>query len=55
MPTLEAAFPLTMQAERANFLNLLIIDDERPVGEACREVARSLGSNDVGSDSAEHG
>jgi two-component system response regulator HydG len=29
--------------EPANFLNLLIVDDERSVREACREVAHSLG------------
>ena len=33
----------TPQMEPANFLNLLIVDDERSVREACREVAHSLG------------
>jgi two-component system response regulator HydG len=41
--------------ERANFLNLVIIDDERSVSEACREVAQSLGFNAYVADSAEHG
>src|SRR5260370_23426566 len=31
------------QIEGANFLNLLIVDDDRTIGEACREVAQSLG------------
>jgi len=31
------------QVEGANFLNLLIVDDERAIREACREVAQSLG------------
>ncbi len=31
------------QIEPANFLNLLIVDDERSIREACREVAQSLG------------
>ena len=33
------------QIEGANFLNLLIVDDDRAVREACREVAQSLGFN----------
>ena len=43
------------QIEAANFLNLLIIDDERSIREACREVAQSLGFNAFVADSAEHG
>lgn len=54
MATAEATLPPTMQIEGANFLNLLIIDDERAVREACREVAQSLGFNAFVADSAEH-
>jgi DNA-binding NtrC family response regulator len=42
------------QIEGANFLNLMIVDDERAVREVCREVAQSLGFNPVVADSAEH-
>ena len=42
------------QLEPANFLNLLIVDDERSVREACREVAMSLGFATLVADSAEH-
>jgi DNA-binding NtrC family response regulator len=45
------AVPQTMAA---NFLNLLIVDDERSIREACREVAMSLGFNAHVADSAEH-
>src|SRR5271155_2601701 len=45
----------TPQILAANFLNLLIIDDERSIREACREVAQSLGFNAFVADSAEHG
>ena len=38
----------------ANFLNLIIVDDERAIREVCREVAQSLGFNTVVADSAEH-
>jgi two-component system response regulator HydG len=55
MATLEYPLPITTQVERANFLNLVIIDDERSVREACREVAQSLGFNAFVADSAEHG
>src|SRR2546421_8752874 len=44
----------TPQIEAANFLNLLVIDDERSIREACREVAQSLGYTAVSADSAEH-
>ncbi|MGA2858011.1 MAG: sigma-54 dependent transcriptional regulator [Candidatus Sulfotelmatobacter sp.] len=44
----------TPQLEPANFLNLLIVDDERSVREACREVAMSLGFAALVADSAEH-
>ncbi len=43
----------TPQFEPANFLNLLIIDDERAIREACREVAQSLGYTTHIADSAE--
>jgi DNA-binding NtrC family response regulator len=42
------------QIEGANFLNLMIVDDERAVREVCREVAQSLGFNTQVADSAEH-
>jgi DNA-binding NtrC family response regulator len=51
--TAAAAFNLP-QIEGANFLNLMIVDDERAVREVCREVAQSLGFNPVVADSAEH-
>src|SRR5258707_4107208 len=38
----------------ANFLNLLIVDDERSIRDACREVALSLGFTTHVADSAEH-
>jgi len=41
------------QIERANFLNLLIVDDDRAIREACREVAQSLGFNTQIAESAE--
>src|SRR6202142_3988693 len=43
-----------LQIEGANFLNLMIVDDERAIREVCREVAQSLGFNTVVADSAEH-
>ena len=46
--------PVTPQIEPANFLNLLIVDDERSIREACREVAQSLGFSAYVADSAEH-
>jgi two-component system response regulator HydG len=42
------------QIEPANFLNLMIVDDERAIRDVCREVAQSLGFNCVVADSAEH-
>ncbi|HXZ39649.1 MAG TPA: sigma-54 dependent transcriptional regulator [Terriglobales bacterium] len=42
------------ETESTNFLNLLIVDDERSVREACREVARSLGFDGLVAESAEH-
>jgi DNA-binding NtrC family response regulator len=46
--------PPTPQIEAANFLNLLIGDDERSIREACREVAQSLGYAAHVADSVEH-
>jgi len=42
------------QLEASNFLNLLVVDDERSIREACREVAQSLGFTSLVADSAEH-
>jgi DNA-binding NtrC family response regulator len=53
MTTAEATLPLT-QIEGAKLLNLLIVDDERSIREACREVAQSLGFTAFTADSAEH-
>ena len=53
MPTTQAV-ATAAQIEGANFLNLLIVDDERSVREACREVAQSLGFNTFVAESAEH-
>ncbi|HLK33435.1 MAG TPA: sigma-54 dependent transcriptional regulator [Terriglobales bacterium] len=53
MLTAEAA-PAPAQIERANFLNLLIVDDERSIREACKEVGQILGFNSFVADSAEH-
>jgi len=43
------------QIEGANFLNLMIIDDERAIREVCKEVAQAMGFNSCVADSAEHG
>jgi len=53
--TSAAVIPIaaTPQMEPPNFLNLLIVDDERSVREACREVAHSLGFFAQVADSAE--
>jgi len=45
--------PAPPQVEPANFLNLLIVDDERSIREACREIAQSLGFTAYVADSAE--
>jgi DNA-binding NtrC family response regulator len=42
------------QVEGANFLNLIIVDDERAIREALRGVAQSLGFNTLVAESAEH-
>jgi DNA-binding response OmpR family regulator len=44
----------TAQILPANFLNLLIADDERSMREACREVVQSLGFTTFVADLAEH-
>jgi DNA-binding NtrC family response regulator len=55
MMTTAVLSPLaTPQIEPANFLNLLVVDDERSIREACREVAQSLGFTAYAADSAEH-
>ena len=54
MTTAEATVSTIAQIEGANFLNLLIVDDERAIRDACREVAQSLGFNTFTADSAEH-
>lgn len=41
------------QLQPANFLNLLIVDDERAIREACREIAVSLGYSAFVAESAE--
>ena len=54
MTTAEATVSHQPQIEGANFLNLLVVDDERAIREACREVAQSLGFSTSVADSAEH-
>src|SRR6202162_2053886 len=54
MTTAALSAPTPAQIEGANFLNLLIVDDERAIREVCREVAQSLGFNAAVADSAEH-
>ena len=54
MTTAEATSSQQPQIEGANLLNLLVVDDERSIREACREVAQSLGFNTSVADSAEH-
>jgi DNA-binding NtrC family response regulator len=44
----------SQKSEVSNFLNLVIVDDERAIREACREVARGLGYNALVAESAEH-
>lgn len=53
MTTAETNLSNLPQIEGANFLNLLVVDDERAIREACREVAQSLGFNTSAADSAE--
>ncbi len=57
MSTMEAAVyahPAPPQIEGANFLNLIIVDDERAIRDVCKEVAQTLGFNTFVADSAEH-
>ena len=54
MTVAEAPLAAVPQIEGANFLNILIVDDERSIRDACREVAQSLGFNACSADSAEH-
>jgi len=54
MTTASAAVPIrTAQIEAANFLNLLILDEDRAVREAASEVGHSLGFSTHVADSAE--
>src|SRR6266853_4059645 len=46
--------PNPPQLRAANFLNLLVVDDERAVRDVCREVAQSLGFNTSVAESAEN-
>ena len=46
--------PNPLQLQAANFLNLLVVDDERAVRDVCREVAQSLGFNTSVAESAEN-
>src|SRR5713226_1154843 len=54
MTTAAATAPNPPQIEGSNFLNLMIVDDERAIREACREIAQSLGFNTSVADSTEH-
>ena len=54
MTTAEATVPTPPQIEGANFLNLLIVDDDRAIRESCREVSQTLGFNTCAAESAEH-
>ena len=54
MTTAVATAPNPTQIEGANLLNLMIVDHERAIREACREVVQSLGFNTCVVDSAEH-
>ena len=53
MVATDSALSRPQQIEGANFLNLLIVDDDRAVREACRAVAQSLGFNPQVAESAE--
>src|SRR6476646_7948590 len=46
--------PNPLQLQAANFLNLLVVDDERAGRDVCREVAQSLGFNTSVAESAEN-
>jgi DNA-binding NtrC family response regulator len=47
------AVPNQLRTERPSLLNLLIVDDERSVRDACREIATSLGYHTSAAESAE--
>jgi DNA-binding NtrC family response regulator len=49
-----AEFTSTREIAGANLLNLLVVDDERAIREACRDAAHIAGFNTFVSDSAEH-
>ena len=53
MVATDTALSRPPQIEGANFLNLMIIDDDRAVREACRAVAQSLGFSPQVAESAE--
>jgi DNA-binding NtrC family response regulator len=53
MVATDTALRRPQQIEGANFLNLLIVDDDRAVREACRAVAQSLGFTPQVAESAE--
>ena len=53
MVATDTALSRPPQIEGANFLNLLIVDDDRAVREACRAVAQTLGFNPQVAESAE--
>src|SRR5581483_1649895 len=54
MSTALAPVEVIADTESSNLLNLLVIDDDRSVREACREAARSLGFHALAADSLEH-
>ncbi len=54
MTTATAHAFLPPRLEASNFLNLVIVDDERAVRDVCREVAQSMGFNAMVAESAEH-
>ncbi len=54
MATAEATMAAITQIEGANLLNLVIVDEQRAIRDACREIAASLGFNVFVADSAEH-
>jgi DNA-binding NtrC family response regulator len=53
MVATDTALSRPSQIEGANFLNLLIVDDDRAVREACRAVALSLGFSPEVAESAD--
>src|SRR6267142_5068068 len=53
MVATDTALNRPARIEGANFLNLLIVDDDRAVREACRAVAQSLGFSPEVAESAE--